>query len=594
MMNGSTRLLSLLPLAALIAGCSGLSERIESLVDQESSKASQLTRDVGSTAPGAVLPAKPLVVHESGIWLGKTAIKRGQATLPQIFHEPTTFDRTIGSLTELAERITLRSGVPSKVSPDALEVSSAAFRARSPAGQPGRAAQGAAMLPLPAGLPGDTPAGGAQPGRGPAAGAATSPVQPAFGDMASGVRIAYNGGSLKGLLDTVSARFGVSWKYAEGVIQFFHTEARSFQISAIPGDSSFSASVTSGATSTGGAASSGGGGSGGGGGGGGGGAGRTGVNASNTQNTAVASRLSVYTSIEEAIKVMLSPYGKVLASPATGSITVVDTPDSLDRIATYIDRENKSLSRQIAINVTVLSVTLRDSDQYGINWNAVYQSLNRRFGISNVYEGATSTGLISLTAGIPLTSTSRMAGSQAVIQALSEQGKVRRQTTASVVTLNNQPVPVQVARQTSYLQSLQSSLVAQVGTTTSLTPGVVTSGFNMSILPHVLANGTVMLQFSTDISTLRRIRTIVGTTSATGGVTSQIESPELDTRNFLQRVAMKSNETLIISGFEQTDDHLDRAGLGDARNPALGGGLSAASSKEVIVVLITPVAMSAS
>lgn len=83
------------------------------------------------------------------------------------------------------------------------------------------------------------------------------------------------------------------------------------------------------------------------------------MNASNTQNTAVASRLSVYTSIEEAIKVMLSPYGKVLASPATGSITVVDTPDSLDRIATYIDRENKSLSRQIAINVTVLSVTLR-------------------------------------------------------------------------------------------------------------------------------------------------------------------------------------------------------------------------------------------
>mgnify|MGYP001026050873 FL=1 len=591
----SIQLLALLPLAALVAGCGGLVEKIDGLVDRESARTSELARDVGSTAPGAVLPAKPLVVHESGIWLGRTAIKRGQSSLPQIFNEPTTFDRTIGSLTELAERITLRPGVPSKVSPDALEASSAAFRARGTGGQPGRGTAGsaAAMLPLPAGLPGETQAGGAQPGRGPAASTNAVSVQPAFGDMASGVRIAYSGGSLKGLLDTVAARFGVSWKYAEGTIQFFHTEARSFQISAIPGDSSFSASVTSGATSTGGTAGGGGGG-GSGGGGSGGGAGRTGVNASNTQNTAVASRLSVYTSIEEAIKVMLSPYGKVLASPATGSITVVDTPDSLDRIATYIDSENKSLSRQIAINVTVLSVTLRDTDQYGINWTAVYQSLNRRFGISNVYEGAASTGLISLTAGIPGGSTSRLAGSQAVIQALSEQGKVRRQTTASVVTLNNQPVPVQVARQTSYLQSLQSSLVAQVGTTTSLTPGVVTSGFNMSILPHVLTNGTVMLQFSTDISTLRRIRTIVGTTGEGGAVTSQIESPELDTRNFLQRVAMKSNETLIISGFEQTDDNLDRAGLGDPRNLALGGGLSASSSKEVIVVLITPVAMSAS
>jgi len=34
---------------------------------------------------------------------------------------------------------------------------------------------------------------------------------------------------------------------------------------------------------------------------------------------------------------------------------------------------------------------------------------------------------------------------------------------------------------------------------TSLTPGIVTSGFTMTVLPNVLDNGTVMLQFSTDI-----------------------------------------------------------------------------------------------
>jgi type II secretory pathway component GspD/PulD (secretin) len=70
--------------------------------------------------------------------------------------------------------------------------------------------------------------------------------------------------------------------------------------------------------------------------------------------------------------------------------------------------------------------------------------------------------------------------------------------------------------------------------------------------------------------------------------TSKIESPEIDTRNFLQRVAMKSNETLIISGFEQTDDNLDRQGVGDAGNYALGGGFKAGSNKESIVILITP------
>lgn len=570
----SVKFSAVVPLVLLIGGCTGLSGKIEGDIDSTSDKARNLVRDVGRTAPGAVMPAAPLVTHDTGIWLGKNIVKLGQPALPPIFYQPTTFDRTINSLTELAERITLRSGVPSKVTPDALAVSAASFRTRI--GMPGPGQGGApGMLPLPSGLPGE---GG--PGANPQARAGAVPGQPApmFADMPNGVRISYGNGSLKGLLDTSAARFGVSWKYVDGSIQFFHTEARNFQINAIPGDSTFTATVTSGASSTGGTN----GGSSGGGGGGGGSSGASGVNANNTQNTGVASKLSVYTSIESAIKVMLSPYGKVLASPATGAITVVDTPDSLERISSYIEGENKALSRQIAVNVTVLSVTLTDSDEYGINWTAVYNSLNRHYGITNSFTAADAA--VGFTAGI--VGSSKFSGTKALINALSEQGKVRRQTTASVVTLNNQPVPVQVARQTSYLQSSSTSIVAQVGTTTSLVPGVVTAGFNMSILPHVLTNGTVMLQFSTDISTLRRIRQI----ESNG---SRIESPELDTRNFLQRVSMKSNETLIISGFEQTDDNLDRRGVGDPKNFLFGGGLNAATSKEVIVVLITPVTMSA-
>jgi type II secretory pathway component GspD/PulD (secretin) len=93
-----------------------------------------------------------------------------------------------------------------------------------------------------------------------------------------------------------------------------------------------------------------------------------------------------------------------------------------------------------------------------------------------------------------------------------------------------------------------------------------------------------MLQFSTDISTLRGLRTV----ESNG---SRIETPEMDTRNFLQRVSMKSNETLIISGFEQTDENIDRSGVGDPRLPVLGGGYKANDNKEVIVILITPITM---
>jgi type IVB pilus formation R64 PilN family outer membrane protein len=545
-----------------LAACTGLAQRIGDDYASQETKVSSLVKDVGRPAPGVVTRPEPQVVNQSGIWLGKNVVKVGQPSLPPIFYEAATFDRTVSSLTEVAERITLRSAIPTKVSADALAVASASTQAGGAlAGALRRSGPAAPMPSLPPTITGAVP-----------------PAQPAQ------VRITYAGGNFKGLLDTVAARFGVYWKYSDGVIQFFHTEPRTFQINAIPGDATLTATVASGATSTGGVT----GGGGGGGGGAGGSAGGTsgGVTSNNMQNIAVASKLSVYSSIESAVTAMLSSYGKVVASPATGTITVVDTPDTLDRVAAYIENENKTLSRQVVINVTVLSVSLSDGDEYGINWDLVYSTLNNKYGIKNVV--APSKNAVGFTAGILSTSSSNYAGSTLLINALSEQGKVRRQTTASVVTLNNQPVPVQVARQTSYLASLQTTVTAQVGTTTSLIPGMVTSGFNMSILPHVLANGTVMLQFSTDISALRTIRTVAS------GNGSSIETPEMDTRNFLQRVSMKSNETLVISGFEQTDENVDHQGVGVPKNMLLGGSVKASANKEVIVILITPTMTSGS
>lgn len=555
--------MAVVALGLLAAGCTGLSGKVASSVDQSATKASALAGDAGRVVPDARGQAAPAITHEDGIWIGRSVVPLAAKPLPPIFHEPATFDRTVSSLAELAERITLRSGIPVKVAPEVLGYGPATARGTEngamPLPQPAQPSPRMTMPRLP------PPSGAAAP----------SPFPAASGQAAGApVRIAYSGGSFKGLLDTAVARFGVSWKYEDGVIRLFHTEPRTFQIAAIPGDSAFTANVVSGAVSTGGVSSSATGGVGGGGGGG----ATGGVNANNSQNTTVASRLSVFSSVESTVRTMLSPYGRVSASPATGAITVVDTPESLDQIAAFIDHENKVLSRQVVINVTVLSVSLAENDEYGINWDLVYRTLHREYDIVNRF--ATSLpGATSFTAGV--VGSSRFSGSALVIDALSRQGKVRRQTTASVVTLNNQPVPVQVARQTSYLQSTQTSVVAQVGTVTSLTPGTVTSGFNMSVLPNVLSNGTVLLQFSGDLSTLRQIRPV-------GDTSNRIETPELDTRSFLQRVAMRSNETLVISGFEQIDENLDRQGVGEPRNMLLGGGFKAGANKDVIVILITP------
>jgi type IVB pilus formation R64 PilN family outer membrane protein len=401
--------------------------------------------------------------------------------------------------------------------------------------------------------------------------------------MASSVRILYRSGDLKGLLDTACARFGVSWKYTDGAIDFYFTDTRTFQVSAVPGDSSVNANVVSEASNTGGTQSSGAGVAGSIAGGGGNGSGTSnGVSSNNTSTTAVNSQLSIFGSLESAIKAMLSPYGHVVSAPATGSISVTDTPDVLDRVARFMEEQNRVMSRQILVNVTVLSVTLSADDSYGINWGAVYQALGSRFSLTSAF----TSGLTSATTlGAQVISpNSRADGTAALISALSKQGAVRRKTSASVTTLNNQPVPIQVATQQGYLASISTTNTANVGSQTSLTPGTVTTGFNMTLLPHMLDDGTVLMQFYTNLSVLDALQTV----SSGGANPLQIQTPQIDTRNFLQRVAMKSGETLVISGYEGAADNSTQQGVGKPSNILLGGGYDARRSREVIVILITP------
>ncbi|KVC89326.1 secretin [Burkholderia ubonensis] len=566
-------------LAALLSGCTGLRSGIERDAQRDSNESGALLKRV-SDGDNSVHALAPVVVND-GLWVSAGAVKlqRGEQ-LPSLFDEPASFDRPVASLSEFAEQVTRLTQVPTQVAASAQQAA-----ARSQNGGADGAARGApafldasggrSVPPLPPGMPAGASSGGKAGGGGAGADGGSTSFAP--------VRIVYAGGTLRGLLDAACARFGVFWKYEQGTIRFFFTDTRTFQVNAIPGDSSLNASVVSGATSDG---TSGGAQSGGAGGGGNGAnSGSTGLTANNTANTAVNSQLSVFNGLQSAIQSMLSRYGSSVSSPATGSISVTDTPDVLERVAAFMTQQNRSLSRQVLLNVTVLSVSLNAGDAYGIDWSLVYKTMSASFGVTNPFTPVALTSPADLSATV-LSPTSRFNGTKLLIRALSQQGTVRRKTSASVTTLNNQPVPVQVAKQTGYLASVSTTNTANVGSSTALTPGTVTTGFNMTLLPHVLDDGTVMLQFSTNISSLLQLKDV--TSSEAKGAT-KIQTPDVDMRNFLQRVAMKSGETLVISGYEGTNDSLDERGVGTPKMIALGGGYEAQRTREVIVILITPV-----
>jgi len=104
----------------------------------------------------------------------------------------------------------------------------------------------------------------------------------------------------------------------------------------------------------------------------------------------------------------------------------------------------------------------------------------------------------------------------------------------------------------------------------------------MDLLPLVMPNNELLLRYSINISSLIRLR-------AESSGENRIQVPEIDNRIFSQNVRMRSGETLVLSGFDQTSEQGTKAGTGSSWNMFLGGGATRDTTRDVIVVLITPI-----
>lgn len=382
-------------------------------------------------------------------------------------------------------------------------------------------------------------------------------------------------GNLKGLLERWTSMLNLSWRYdkSDGVV-ISYLDTQTFAIAAMASITETTTNVKAGTSTSMSSSDSLGNGN------------NSGVGGSSGTNTStnVSMKNDLLGDIEKTLNSMLTPgVGRLSMSPSTGSVTVTDTQQTLVRIRDYLKNTNNKITKQIVFNVKVLSIALKDTDELGLDIDAVYKSLQGKWGfnISNNFANVSSN--LSQFAGTITNPNSRFNGTSAIIKALSEQGKVSVVTSPSVTTLNLQPAPVQVARQTSYLAQRSVTTTANVGSESTLTPGTVTTGFNMTLLPSIMDESRdIILQYNINMSSLLDIRTI-------GEEDNQIEVPEVDSRVFSQRVRVHSGETLVLSGFEQTAENGKKAGVGDASWWGFGGQRSRATNKDVIVVIITPV-----
>lgn len=376
-------------------------------------------------------------------------------------------------------------------------------------------------------------------------------------------------GPVEGLLNETTARTGTWWRYRNGTVTVAYLDSRAFELRALPVETTLTRTIT---TESEGATSQGAGGQA---------AEVGGSGGTGGQTTETASQLRVYQLLDASVKPLLSPKGAFSLNPGMSMLTVTDTPDVLDRIGSLVEAWNAKMSRQVAIDVRVISLELRDSDSYGINWNVIREALNGRTLTTVSTASAAPIGVNSI--GVEVIDPAyNYAGTNVVLQALSEQGNLSVVYSDSAVTMTGRPVTVRVGEQIGYIAENSQTVVPNVGVVRESKAAVVNTGVAMTILPVVTDDNQVLMQVDFSLNSLRELRKLGD--PANGGV----EQPTLTPRELSSSVRVKSGATIALRGLEQDSTRVDARGIGSPVFSLLGGGSNAEKRRTVLLVLLTP------
>jgi type IVB pilus formation R64 PilN family outer membrane protein len=347
-------------------------------------------------------------------------------------------------------------------------------------------------------------------------------------------------GDLADYLNQITASLSARWEYVNGEIHVYLRQTRVFTLMVSPGQIQYQDETNS--SSNQGAAA--------------GGAQSTSVgNFGATANAQVNANYRPWQALEEALKTMVTKDGRYTVNQSSGTLVVTDTEEVLDRIASWVKSENAALTRQVAVEVREISVQLNRGSEVGLDLDLVFQKLNAATGAADwVFRfGAPSTvtdnkvGTIGYNIARP---SSRLAGSNIAVQALNSFGTVVSDQTRTVITTNRVPGRLVDVTDRAYLAATTPSTAGLTGSgSPGLTPGLITYGDNLIVVPTIGDNSTVLLQMFSQRSNLLSLAT---ETAGSGATFQQITTPVTARRKNGGNFLLTAGDTLVIVGNESS------------------------------------------
>ena len=576
--------------AATLTACAepGVTEHVQAdhaigATGTASLHADRTLAEQGHGAPGSQLDAdrraaeqaaKPVLRRARSAWVGSVSVPMGSGErLPSIFTEPVKLnfdDAATGgkvSLRTMADRITAVTGVPVRLKADVFGGADAPPRAAAP---PPQAISGLPSLPARATAGGD---GVTLP---------ATPVASPRDTSVNAVAMRWSG-SLEGYLDLITDQLSLSWEYRDGTVVIERCRTEFFEIAALESETDYhlglSGADQANATSSGN------------------GAGGTNSTASSSNEVNEHGKSNVIGSILAAIGQIIKdvPGSSVVRSDGSGRIAVTSTKETLSKVRDFLRVENESLLRQAQVQFDVYSVTRNESDERGIEWNAVLSALGGAytgsFGSPTTLASTTAAniGFSILTptqSGVSNYTTTHFGGSDAILKLLSEFGISTQHREVSLLALNRTWDRKSSLGGRAYV----SATIPGAASTTGIgAPGLVTStvttGDRYLAQPFILDNNTIVLKFGIGLSSLVNI---VNFTSGTGQSQQTVQTPETTAINDQSTVALKAGQILVITGLSRLVSSDDRRTLTDDAPIGLGGSKTQSRMREDFVTFVRP------
>lgn len=276
----------------------------------------------------------------------------------------------------------------------------------------------------------------------------------------------------------------------------------------------------------------------------------------------------------------------VIINPNAGLITINGTFNQLERAREYIQQLQNRLKKQVAINVSIIAVSLDKSHSSGINWqnfsidfnsqNA--QNSNSLISFQNTNDGNLFVKNLGFNVGLNLNS---------VMNFLSQNGKTKVLSNPKLVALNNQQAIISVGDTINY-QVKESSKSTDSGTTVSeiYNNYSIFIGILLNILPEISDDGKIMLRISPSLSNFKYPRDNRRQSEP------RVIAPDTIQKKLSTVVQMENNQTLVLGGLISHNESLDESSINFlSKIPLLGSlfkGSSQTQSSTEIVFIITP------